>query len=101
MNVVHTLNMVQLTVVAADRRERSRDKRRAMLLAAAGRILDRDGLSGLTMQAVAEEADCAVGTIYGYFPSKAALMAALQQQAVDTLWSSYQAARQVWDDFVG
>src|SRR4029077_19166105 len=93
VNVVHTLNVVQSTsshlrVVSDDRRERARDKRRAMFLEAAGRVIDRDGLRGVTIKAVAEQADCAVGTIYTYFPSKAALIAALQAQAVDTLRAS-------------
>ena len=52
------------------------------------------------MQAVADELDCAIGTIYTYFPSKAALLAALQQQAVDTLRASYLTARHGWDAFL-
>src|SRR4051812_259493 len=100
LNVIHTLNVVQLSVVPDDRRERTRDKKRRRYLDAAGRIIDRDGLSGVTMQAVADELDCAIGTIYTYFPSKAALLAALQQQAVDTLRASYLPAGQGWDAFL-
>ena len=92
--------MVQLSVVPDDRRERTRDKKRRRFLDAAGRIIDRDGLGGVTMQAVADELDCAIGTIYTYFPSKAALLAALQQQAVDTLRASYLTARHGWDGFL-
>jgi AcrR family transcriptional regulator len=92
--------MVQLSVVPDDRRERTRDKKRRRFLDAASRIIDRDGLSGVTMQAVADELDCAIGTIYTYFPSKAALLAALQQQAVDTLRASYLTARHRWDVFI-
>jgi AcrR family transcriptional regulator len=87
-------------VVADDRRERSRDKRRAMFLAAAGSVIDREGLRGITIKAVAEHADCAVGTIYTYFPSKAALIAALQAQAVDTLRASLANAEPGWTAFV-
>ena len=72
--------MVQLSVVSDDRRERTRAQAAPRFLDAAGRIIDRDGLDGVTMQAVADELDCAVGTIYTYFPSKAALLAALQQR---------------------
>jgi AcrR family transcriptional regulator len=92
--------MVQLRVVPDDRRQRSRDKKRRRFIDAAGRIIDRDGLRGVTMAAVADELDCAVGTIYTYFPSKAALLAALQQQAVDTLRASYLTARHGWDAFL-
>jgi AcrR family transcriptional regulator len=94
------MNMVQLMVVPDDRRERTRDKKRRRYLEAASRIIDRDGLGGVTMQAVADELDCAIGTIYRYFPSKAALLAALQQQAVDTLRASYLTARHGWDEFL-
>ena len=98
--MVHTLNMVQLSVVPDDRRERRRDLRRQRFLDAAGRIVDRDGLSGVTMQAIADELDCAIGTIYTYFPSKAALLSALTEEAITTLQASYLAARQSWDGFL-
>lgn len=92
--------MVQLSVVPDDRRERARAQRRQRFLDAAGRIIDRDGLSGITMQAVADELDCAIGTIYTYFPSKAALLAGLQHEAVETLRASYQRARHQWDAYL-
>ena len=100
MNLIHTLNVVQLSVVPDDRRERARAKRRQRFLDAASRIIDRDGLAGVTMQAVADELDCAVGTIYTYFPSKAALLTALQHEAVVTLRGSYRAARHQWDAYL-
>lgn len=92
------MNVVHLRAVADDRRERARDEKRQRMLAAASRVIDRDGLAGVTMHAVADELDAAVGTIYNYFPSKAALVAALQGQAVDTLRASHQAASQRWDE---
>jgi AcrR family transcriptional regulator len=100
LNMIHTLKMVQLSVVSDDRRERVRAQRRQRYLDAAGRIIDRDGLTGVTMQAVADELDCAIGTIYTYFPSKAALLAGLQQEAVETLRASYQTARHHWDAYL-
>jgi AcrR family transcriptional regulator len=101
MNLVHTLNVVRLSVVPDDRRQRSRDARRQRYLDAASRIIDRDGLEGVTMQALADELDCAIGTVYTYFPSKAALMGALGQQAVETLVASHQTARHTWDEALG
>jgi AcrR family transcriptional regulator len=92
------LNVVQLSVVSDDRRERARRKKRQRFLDAAGRVIDREGLAGLTMQGVADDLDCAVGTIYTYFASKADLLAALQEQAVDTLLASYRTARVEWDE---
>jgi AcrR family transcriptional regulator len=94
------LNVVQLSVVSDDRRERVREKKRQRFLTAAGRVIDERGLEGLTMQAVADDLDCAVGTIYTYFASKAELLAALEREAVETLVASYRTARELWDDEV-
>ncbi|MCX7620624.1 MAG: TetR/AcrR family transcriptional regulator [Acidimicrobiales bacterium] len=92
------MNMVHLRVVPDDRRERTREKKRARMLAAASRIIDRDGLNGVTIKALAEELDCAVGTVYLYFPSKAALIAALEADAVARLNASYLRGRAHWDE---
>lgn len=80
-----------------DRRERTRQAKRARILAAAGGVIDREGLDGLTMQAVATELDCAVGTLYTAFASKAELVAALQAEAVAVLEASLRAARTQWE----
>lgn len=98
LNVVHTLNVVQLRIVKDDRRERARDARKASFLAAASAVIDRDGLDGLTMVAVADQLDCAVGTIYSYFPSKAALVVGLQSAAVDILADSHARAVESWNE---
>ncbi len=50
------------------------------------------------MQAVADELDCAVGTLYTAFESKAALLSALQAEAVATLEASYRSARIGWEE---
>jgi AcrR family transcriptional regulator len=52
-----------------------------ILLEAATRILDRDGLEGFTTNHVAEVAGVSIGTLYQYYPNKAALVAALIQRA--------------------
>ena len=98
MNVAQKPNLAHLRVVPKDRRVRSRETKRAAMLDAAGRLIDRVGLAGVTMQLLAEELDCAVGTIYLYFPSKAALLAALQGEAIDTLRASFDKASQDWTD---
>jgi len=98
MNVVHTLNVVHLRVVPDDRRERTRQAKRARILVAAGDVIDQVGLDGLTMQGVATELDCAVGTLYTAFASKAELLAALQAEAVGVLEASLHTARLGWDD---
>lgn len=96
--MIQNMNMVHLRVVPDDRRERAREKKRARMLAAASRIIDRDGLAGVTIKALADELDCAVGTVYLYFPSKAALLAALEADAVKRLNASYVAGRAQWDE---
>jgi AcrR family transcriptional regulator len=80
------------------RRARNRAARYDQLLAAAGDLVDEHGLEGLTMQAVADRVECAVGTIYTYFSSKSALMAALQTAAIQTLLATYHRAAENWDD---
>lgn len=46
------------------------------------KIVVADGISALTITRLAQEADAAVGAVYRYFPSKDALLAALQERAV-------------------
>jgi len=101
VNRVHTLNVVHLRLVPEDRRERSREKRRLEVLAGAQRLVDREGLDSLTMGALAEELDCAVGTLYSYFTSKADLVAGLQGQAVAVLRSSLHRGADRWETLLG
>jgi AcrR family transcriptional regulator len=75
------------------RRERNRLARHRSYLAAAQAIVSEEGLDGLTMQRVADRLDCAVGTIYTYFPSKSALLAELQRSAIERLTASYLVLR--------
>lgn len=83
-------------VMRAERRREKRDR----YLDAAVMILFRDGFEGLTMSAIAREVEAAVGTIYGYFPSKSALVSELQVKAITTVLEAWGEARAVWtDDF--
>ena len=52
----------------------AKKKIREALLEAAWRVFAIKGMEGLTMRAVAVEADCAVGGIYTYFPDKESLI---------------------------
>jgi len=89
-----------LTVVPDDRRERTREKKRRAILRAADDLIVEGGLAGITMQRVADRLDCAVGTLYLYFPSKAALIAGLQGEAIDTLRASFDTARPLWETYL-
>lgn len=52
--------------------------------------METDGLDGLTIEGLAIELDCAVGTISTYFPSKGALVASMQVDAIRRLASTYE-----------
>src|SRR5215204_997252 len=104
LNLIQSLNMVRSLAIAGDdgesgaeaslgRRARNRLARHRSYLRAAQVIVARDGVEGLTMQRVADHLDCAVGTIYTYFPSKSALIAELQRTAIEKLTSSYLVVR--------
>lgn len=59
------------------RREAAHAHKRAEILAAARKVLARDGAKGLTIRAVAAEAGYVAGAVYFYFDSKAAIMSEL------------------------
>jgi AcrR family transcriptional regulator len=90
LKLVQTLNMVQEEVTPPPgRRERNRLERHRSFLRTAQAIVAAEGLDALTMQRLAAELDCAVGTAYTYFSSKSALVAELQRDAIQTLHESY------------
>lgn len=90
----------QPVVTPTGRRARNRLARHQDYLRTALRIATEDGLAALTMQRLAEEVDAAVGTVYTYFPSKGALVAEVQREAVDRLTSSYLLLRPVIEERV-
>ncbi|MDQ2649127.1 MAG: TetR/AcrR family transcriptional regulator [Actinomycetota bacterium] len=82
--------MVQEEVATpTGRRARNRLARHREYLRTALRIATEDGLDALTMQRLADEVDAAVGTVYTYFPSKGALVAEVQREAIERLTASY------------
>lgn len=78
---------------ATGRRARNRRERERSYLEAAMEIAGREGIRALTMQRLADEVDAAVGTVYTYFPSKGALFAELQREAIERLTASYHLIR--------
>ena len=92
------LNDTGMDTASLGRRARNRVARHDQLMAAASDIINESGVAGLTMQAVADRVDCAVGTIYTYFNSKASLIAALQGAAMQTVLATYHRAAEQWDD---
>ncbi len=79
------------------RRELNRETRNHDLLLAATETIATEGVEGLTMQAVADNVGCAVGTIYTYFDSKSGLLAALQVNAIQTFIDTFTASAESWE----
>ena len=67
-----------------DRAARNEDIR-----AAAIAMLERDGLAGLSMRAVADAAGVGLGTVYTYFVSKEALYADLYAERLERLAAEF------------
>lgn len=67
--------------------------RRSALVGAATGIVAREGIHGLTMQAVADRVGCSVGTVYTHFASKGALIADLQAVSVERIIRSFLMVR--------
>lgn len=82
MNVIHE---------AARRTSKRREARTETILDAAMLLLGRDGVDGLTLQAVAAELGLVTTALYRYFPSKNALLAALQRRTVTALHARLRA----------
>lgn len=69
-------------------RERHRARRHQEFLDTALDIVASGGLGSLTMKAVTDVLECSEGSIYQYFPSKGALVAAVQNEAIVVLGGS-------------
>lgn len=69
-------------------RERNRLARHRGYVDAALHLVVAEGLDALTMQRLAEEVGASVGSVYTYFPSKGALVAEVQREAIERLASS-------------
>lgn len=83
VNVVHFMGMVH--GIEPSRVERKREARAVAILDEAMVILAREGLEGLTLGRLAKSLDLVPAALYRYFPSKDALLAALQRRAVATI----------------
>lgn len=67
------------------RRQSIADLKRALILGAAQRVLERDGLDGASLRAIAAEAGYTPAALYFHFDSKEALYADLLGQSLSTL----------------
>ncbi len=73
------------------KREDRREERQHQLLRSAMEILAEGGVGALTIPRLAKHMDASVGGLYRYFPSKEAIIVALQKRAIDA-FSDLQAS---------
>jgi len=71
-----------------------RQARLAEWIDAALALLSEGGLEGVTIKALASQVGKSVGALYRYFPSKDALLAAMQDRVLSALRSDIEAALQ-------
>lgn len=71
----------------ADRSERLNALRRQLVLDAAQRVFERDGLEKTTIRAIAKEAGCTTGAIYPWFAGKETIYGALLEESLERLHS--------------
>lgn len=79
-----------------DRRTRKRLARRRELLDIAADLWDEGGPEALTLAAIGERADLTAPSLYTYFPSKSAIVAALQRDALEVLAQAAREAVDAW-----
>lgn len=85
---------------ARGKRERHRLARTREYLSTALDIVTNEGFDALTMQRLADECEAAIGAVYRYFPSKGALVAEIQREAVERLGTSYAISRARMDEML-
>jgi len=78
----------------ADRNERLSALRRQIILDAAQRVFERDGLEKTTIRAIAKEAGCTTGAIYPWFAGKEALYGELLDESLQRLHAHLERAEQ-------
>ena len=62
------------------------------ILEAAARILERDGIAGLTTNRIAERAGISIGTLYGYFPNKQSILLTMGRRLLAQCLTAIHAA---------
>lgn len=73
------------SITRSQRQQAVADLKRGLILDAARRVFERDGLDGASMRAIAREAGYAAGALYFHFDSKEAVYGALLQDSLDRL----------------
>lgn len=76
------------------RRERGQNRREGDVLLVARQVLNREGITGFSMELVALEAGYSRGAIYQYFPSKEELIIALALETAELRLKLWERAQQ-------
>jgi AcrR family transcriptional regulator len=74
-----------------ERREREKEARRRQILAAARKLLLKNGLQSTSISQIARMAELGVGTIYFYYQSKEEIFYSLQDEGLDILFREINA----------
>ncbi|MEM1320305.1 MAG: TetR/AcrR family transcriptional regulator [Bacteroidota bacterium] len=80
------------------KKEQAKQLKRLHILDCAENIMTREGLNGLSMDALAKEAEIAKGTLYLYFKSKEDVIAKLSVRARENLLKSFIQETSKFDD---
>lgn len=75
-----------------DRQEAVNELKRSLILDAARRVFEQDGLDGASLRAIARAAGYTPGAIYFHFPNKEAIYGALLDESLDRLNAALDAA---------
>ena len=68
-----------------DRQESVSELKRALIVEAARRVFEAEGLEGASLRAIAREAGYTVGALYFHFPNKEAVYGAVLEESLDRL----------------
>src|SRR5262249_54268328 len=98
LNLNSVMNVSSLGKASGNRFERRKQRTRAELVAAATRVLARQGLQSTKIADIAAAADVGVGPFYLHFDTKEALYDALVEDAAGRLKAAIDAAREGIDD---
>lgn len=94
MNVIHKVNVIHES--ATQDRHGRREARVETMLDAARGLLAREGLAAVTVQRVAQSLGYVPAAMYRYYPSKDALVAALQRRTIGEVHAALTARRAQW-----
>lgn len=83
-------------VPGESRWDRRRRRRTEEIIEVAMRLIMEEGLEACSLHRISRELDVAVAGLYRYFPSKMALIAALEVRVVREITAAFVATRQGW-----